>query len=405
MEGGTEEITMTYPADGGVGFGEDYIAAVENSVYTDTVWRIRTAMITMQTPHAAREELGFIRNAYKFFQNWPILGTMLSGQMDVLIVSIPDIWFDQIQITDEAVLGKGYECGYVVYDGGNTGGITDSEGKPYPFAHFSTGDTVQLGNGSYQIIASHVLSPTNHITRWIEADLYRAILYMPESAFLAEFGDGPSKRCTSVNLTYALLVNAKEGCYDLLRTELEKCSENVTVSIDETTLTRHLTEAENSGASALETLSYSADIGGRMDGLEQMKQTVLAIQTVGYSLAAMIFLIGTLNIINTALSSVSEQKREFAMLEAVGMTDKQMRRMLLTESLYSSGVAVLLTVCVGFPLISVIIHTAMDGLVSLHWLSGILMIAVCMMVSILSGIAVFRLTKSTAVVKRIKVES
>lgn len=199
-------------------------------------------------------------------------------------------------------------------------------------------------------------------------------------------------------------MNAKEGCYDLLRTELEKCSENVTVSMDEVTFTRHLTEAEKSGASALETLSYSANIGGRMDGLEQMKQTVLAIQTVGYSLAAMIFLIGTLNIINTALSSVSERKREFAMLEAVGMTDKQMRRMLLTESLYSSGVAVLLTVCVGFPLISVIIHTAMDGLVSLHWLSGILMIAVCMMVSILSGIAVFRLTKSTAVVERIKVE-
>lgn len=339
---------------------------------------------------------------------------MLSGQMDVLIVSIPDIWFDQIQITDEAVLGKGYECGYVVYDGGNTGGITDSEGKPYPFAHFSDGDTVQLGNGSYQIIDSHVLSPTNHITRWIEADLYRAILYMPESAFLTEFGEAPSKRCTSdnsskrctsVNLTYALLVNAKEGCYDLLRTELEKCSENVTVSMDEVTFTRHLTEAEKSGTSALETLSYSANIGGRMDGLEQMKQTVLAIQTVGYSLAAMIFLIGTLNIINTALSSVSERKREFAMLEAVGMTDKQMRRMLLTESLYSSGVAVLLTVCVGFPLISVIIHTAMDGLVSLHWLSGILMMAVCMMVSILSGIAVFRLTKSTAVVERIKVES
>lgn len=304
--------------------------------------------------------------------------------MDVLIVSIPDTWFDQIQITDEAVLGKGYEYGYVVYDGGNTGGITDSEGKPYAFSHFRDGDTVRLGNGSYQIITSHVLSPTNNITRWIEADLYRAILYMPESAFLAEFGDG---------LTYALLVNAKEGCYDLLRTELEKCTENVTVSMDEATFTQCLTEAEKSDASAIKTLSYAADIGGRMDGLEQMKKTVLAIQTVGYSLAAMIFLIGTLNIINTALSSVSERKREFAMLEAVGMTNTQMRQMLLTESLYSSGVAVLITVCVGFPLISITIHTAMDGLVSLPWLSGVCMMAVCMMVSILSGIAVYRLSK------------
>ena len=38
MEGRTEETTMTYNADGGVGIGEDYIAAVENSVYTDKVF-------------------------------------------------------------------------------------------------------------------------------------------------------------------------------------------------------------------------------------------------------------------------------------------------------------------------------------------------------------------------------
>ena len=395
MEGRTEDTTRTYNADGGVGIGEEYIAAVENSVYTDEVWYIRTAMLEMQTPRSAREELGFIRNEYKFFNSRPILNKMLSGQMDVLIVSIPDTLFDQIQITDEVVLGKGYESGYIVYDGGNTGGITDSEGKPYHFAHFRDGDTVKLGNGSYQIISSHVLSPTSNITRWIDADLYRAILYMPESAFLVEFGEG---------LTYAMLVNAKDDCYDLLRSDFEKLSVNFTVSIDEAVEARYLTEAEESGTSAMETLSYSAGIGGRMDGLYQMKQTVMAIQTVGYSLAAMIFLIGVLNIVNTALSSASERKREFAMLEAVGMTDRQMRRMLLTESLYSGGVAVLITVCIGFPLIAVIINTAMDALVSLNWLSGVLMMAVCIVVSVLSGMMVFRLTKSAAVVERIKVE-
>ena len=154
----------------------------------------------------------------------------------------------------------------------------------------------------------------------------------------------------------------------------------------------------------METLSFSAGIDGRMDHFEQMKETVMAIQTVGYSLAAMIFLIGALNIINTALSSASERKREFAMLEAVGMTDRQMMRMLLIESLYSGGVAVLITIFVGFPLIAVIINTAMDALVSMNWLSGALMLAVCILVSILSGTTTFRLTKSAAVVERIQVE-
>lgn len=60
--------------------------------------------------------------------------------------------------------------------------------------------------------------------------------------------------------------------------------------------------------------------------------------------------------------------------------------------------------CIGFPLIAVIINTAMDALVTLHWQSGIMMLTVCIAVSVLSGLAVFRLTKSAAVVERIKVE-
>ena len=79
-------------------------------------------------------------------------------------------------------------------------------------------------------------------------------------------------------------------------------------------------------------------------------------------------------------------------------------RMLLAESLYSGSAAVLITVCIGFPLIALIINTAMGALVSLHWLSGVMMLAVCITVSILSGLAVFRLTKSAAVVERIKLE-
>ena len=59
---------------------------------------------------------------------------------------------------------------------------------------------------------------------------------------------------------------------------------------------------------------------------------------------------------------------------------------------------------VGFPLIAVIINTAMDALVSMNWLSGALMLAVCILVSILSGTTTFRLTKSAAVVERIQVE-
>lgn len=72
--------------------------------------------------------------------------------------------------------------------------------------------------------------------------------------------------------------------------------------------------------------------------------------------------------------------------------------------MYNDSAAVLITVCIGFPLIALIINTAMGALVSLHWLSGVMMLAVCITVLILSGLAVFRLTKSAAVMERIKLE-
>ena len=390
--GGTEEFTVGAYADAGVGIGEDFVTAAERSVYTDKVWRIRTAMTELRTPEAAKEELAVLRNAYPYYDNYPILGRMLSGRMDTLVVSIPDELFERILIDDGHALGKGYETGYAVYDGSNAGGITDSQGNPCSFSHFRGGDTVGLGNGSYRIVTSHVLGPTADITGWISKDLYRAVLYLPESAFLTEFGEGQ---------TAILLVNAKEDCYELLRPELEKQNDSFSVSVEEAVQARALAEAEEAGTSAVETLSYSAGIDGRMDGLDQMKQTVLAIETVGYSFAAMIFLIGALNVVNTALSSAAERKREFAVLEAVGMTERQMRRMLLTESLYSGGAAVLITVCVGFPLLAVIISTAMDALVSVNWLSGVLMLTVCIAVSVFAGLTMFRLTKSASVVERI----
>ena len=352
-------------------------------------------MTYTSTPQAARKSLGCLRNEYKFFDSYPELKKALSGQLDILVVGIPDELFSMIQISEKNILGSGYESGYGVYDGGKTAGITDGEGKSYDFGYFQDGESVKLGSGNYQIIRSDVISPTNNITGWIDSGIYRAVLYLPESTFLTEFGEG---------LIYAMLVNAKEDCYDLLRTALNKLGDNFSVTVDEAAEAQYLAESEESGASVMETLSFSAGIDGRMDNFDQMKQTVLSIQTVGYSLAGMIFLIGALNIVNTALSSAAERRREFAMLEAVGMTDKQMMRMLLTESLYSGSVAVLITVCVGFPLIAIIINTAMNALVSLNWLSGVLMMAVCIAVSILSGMAVFRLTKSAAVVERIKVE-
>lgn len=387
-----------YDLDEGISLTEEYITTLENSTLTEKVWRLRTTMITMDTPEYTKQ---FLRN-WKAGCNehfwYPVQQQILDGMMEIVVVGIPDDFFGFLLDSDLNEIGDDYTEGWVLVEYSPTQTYTYSDGNyTYaPYSYFEEGTNLTLGQNRYKVKYGDATRMTHLICGYLSnIALDHPIIYLPEHHFLEEFGEGE---------TYALLLDAKEDCYDLMRAEIERLSEPFRLNVDIERKDAYDALYNSIYTIQKEVVAAYASIDGRLDGFEEMAQNVQAIRTVGYSLAAMIFLIGALNIVNTALSSAAERKREFAMLEAVGMTDRQMMRMLLTESLYSGGVAVLITVCVGFPLITVIINTAMNALVSLNWLSGIIMLAVCIAISILSGMAVFRLTKSAAVVERIRGE-
>ena len=67
---------------------------------------------------------------------------------------------------------------------------------------------------------------------------------------------------------------------------------------------------------------------------------------VGGLLCAVISVIGALNYFNVIMTSVLSRKREFAILQAIGMTNKQLRKMLIAEGvLYGLGAVALAAIC------------------------------------------------------------
>ena len=63
---------------------------------------------------------------------------------------------------------------------------------------------------------------------------------------------------------------------------------------------------------------------------------------VGGVLSLVIGLIGVLNFVNSMLTSILTRRREFAMLQSVGMTTSQLRKMLMVEGLYyTAGAGIL----------------------------------------------------------------
>ncbi len=67
------------------------------------------------------------------------------------------------------------------------------------------------------------------------------------------------------------------------------------------------------------------------------------ITVVGAGLAAMVGLIGMLNFINVMVTSVATRKREFAMMEAIGMTKGQLAGMLTAEGMFYAVLTILLS--------------------------------------------------------------
>lgn len=64
---------------------------------------------------------------------------------------------------------------------------------------------------------------------------------------------------------------------------------------------------------------------------------------VGSGAALIVGLVGILNFLNAILTSIMTRKREFAVLQSVGMTGKQLKRMLITEGMVFAGSSVVIT--------------------------------------------------------------
>ncbi len=80
---------------------------------------------------------------------------------------------------------------------------------------------------------------------------------------------------------------------------------------------------------------------------------------VGSGAALIVGIVGILNFLNAILTGIMARKREFAVLQSVGMTGKQLNRMLITEGMVFAGssivITLILTVAMG-PLASSVLE-------------------------------------------------
>ena len=97
------------------------------------------------------------------------------------------------------------------------------------------------------------------------------------------------------------------------------------------------------------TINFSemSAIQSRYEKQQEMAGYLLTSRVLATGLSAVFLLIGIMNFINTMVVSVNTRKHEFATLESIGMTKKQIRNVLLWEGGYYWSISFLLLATLG----------------------------------------------------------
>ena len=94
---------------------------------------------------------------------------------------------------------------------------------------------------------------------------------------------------------------------------------------------------------------------------EEFYDTQNSFILVGISFSCLIALISIINFLNTMVVSIMERRRELSILKCIGMTRKQMYKMLNTESVISIIISILLSVTIGAILLQISLKTLLDN--------------------------------------------
>ncbi len=101
-------------------------------------------------------------------------------------------------------------------------------------------------------------------------------------------------------------------------------------------------------------------VTSRQSMAEQYGRETRSTAVMGNTISIVIALVGVLNFINSMVTAIISRKREFAMIQSVGMTKRQLCQMLTAEGLYYAG----MTLAVSYILSALAVGIVVRGMVA-----------------------------------------
>ncbi len=144
------------------------------------------------------------------------------------------------------------------------------------------------------------------------------------------------------------------------------------------------------------------------DYLKIMNVGVILALVFVYGFVILLTLVGLTNVISTTSANVLLRGREFAVLQSVGMTGKQLKTMLFGEGAAYALITVLASATVGIPVSRLIVQALAGDLWFFRWNLNLTptLAALPVLLTICAAIPLicYRFIQKTSVVERLRVE-
>ena len=109
----------------------------------------------------------------------------------------------------------------------------------------------------------------------------------------------------------------------------------------------HIPAAQEMLDAYTRTIDTSLPVTSRKTMMEQYEAETRASAVMGNTISVNIALVGVLNFINSMVTAIVSRKKEFAMIQSVGMTRRQLRKMLICEGLDYAAITLVVSYIVS----------------------------------------------------------
>lgn len=246
-------------------------------------------------------------------------------------------------------------------------GAEDSEKETQPT--YSVGDMVWVNGQQYEVMA--IVADISTITEGVNSTTQDFLsFYLPADIFRKIYPDNTLRKLF-FNVAGKYQPQAEEMLIDY-RNNVDK------------------------------SLNYTA----KFTLMKHYQEQTRANTVMGFAISLIIAFVGILNFVNSMLTAIVSRQKEFAMIQSIGMTKRQLRGMLINEGLYYASSTLLASYVLGALAVGIGVRmmVASDWTATFHFTLLPLMICtpILLLFAILIPYICFRNLEKQSIVERLK---